>query len=1062
MTGDKSITIDYSKRPMAPDSVRTLLGKEALPTKGKDANPKYTITITLDKALAPTDTLMTTLFSLGVPTSVILSTEESNGTLKHGATIPIEAGWTLLARLDGTKWSKSRQGAIEAYADAVLASDPLFSGFPTTHLQGMDSAKIMAEILRRIVSTGVPLEETAGKWGLDLTIDQARSLLLAMTPRLSTSDSAKLFPPPPIGSIADLDIQGTLRRDGSPLPIVGSFRSDKPLASAKLAIFQDSTDVSSKFVFVPTYILNSTEWSFEASASIRTQDALPGKYTLKLVLEDIQGRSFSVKADFTLEEAADKTSPTIVLVKPATAKGTEIPFDSSRVRVVWKMVDPTGIDESSVRIDGGEAVRSGESEWSADIRVPATGLETAILIEGKNTRGFGALEQIWITRAKDTTHPTLSRLSEDRTLPFDSSIASVSWRAWDNDGIRSASLDGSPVAVRVDGIYSSVRDLSIGRNKFTILVEDSTGNTKTDSVIIDRSRDAKGPSVSISSPFPGTVLEYSTSTVAVVASASDPSGIDSFLIQGKTATNSSGTYRGEVSVPPTGAPFGIKIRAVDKLGNPSETTLVVTRRMPPDSLPPQMTLLSPSTTSGTIVPFDSTGILIRWKIVDVRGLADTALRISGIRAVRENDSTWSARVPLRPNGEPTPIASVATNSKGFASTVVVSVARRRDMVSPTCKAGLPAQTKTPFDSSRTNLQWTISDNHMLASASVNGKAWPNIAGKTSTTLETRDTLVVGRNLFRLLVADSSGNTALDSIVVVRDPDTTRPRIAGSSFPSGPVPFAKTATVSFQVDDNDQVNSVTINGRTPTKSGSIHSLVLDLDSGRIPLQVTAKDRNGNTATENFTLEVELKDRDDNVVPFKKMPDSKIWTTKNLQTKPSNTSVKAGLNVNFCINENCSTYGRDYSWAMAMDLPAVCDTQVCEIAQPLRHQGLCMSGFHVPTKEEWQSLLTASAKGGPDSLGISRLKSSAATDAWTATGGDHSGTDAYGFTLLPTSSQNQGRGGSDMSQYWLPADATGTSAAIFQVVQQSRFTVDTKRATTISSFRSQQGLLRCIAD
>jgi uncharacterized protein (TIGR02145 family) len=77
---------------------------------------------------------------------------------------------------------------------------------------------------------------------------------------------------------------------------------------------------------------------------------------------------------------------------------------------------------------------------------------------------------------------------------------------------------------------------------------------------------------------------------------------------------------------------------------------------------------------------------------------------------------------------------------------------------------------------------------------------------------------------------------------------------------------------------------------------------------------------------------------------------------------------------------------------MDLPFKCNETLstgdedCEISEP--RQGLCPSGWHIPTIDEW-GVLT-------DFAGSDEGKKLKAKDGWES---DGNGTDGYGFTALP---------------------------------------------------------------
>ena len=113
---------------------------------------------------------------------------------------------------------------------------------------------------------------------------------------------------------------------------------------------------------------------------------------------------------------------------------------------------------------------------------------------------------------------------------------------------------------------------------------------------------------------------------------------------------------------------------------------------------------------------------------------------------------------------------------------------------------------------------------------------------------------------------------------------------------------------------------------------------------------------------------------------------VWMAENLNFETDSS---------FCYNNNesnCAKYGRLYKWAVAVDKPeSECGyTYTCSL--PSRNiQGVCPSGWHLPSKAEWETLFDA--VGGQSTVG-KVLKS---MDGWYSSSGN--GTDAFGFSVLP---------------------------------------------------------------
>ena len=113
-------------------------------------------------------------------------------------------------------------------------------------------------------------------------------------------------------------------------------------------------------------------------------------------------------------------------------------------------------------------------------------------------------------------------------------------------------------------------------------------------------------------------------------------------------------------------------------------------------------------------------------------------------------------------------------------------------------------------------------------------------------------------------------------------------------------------------------------------------------------------------------------------------SQTWMAQNLNYETSHS---------YCYNDdasNCAKYGRLYTWTAATTA--------------------CPSGWHLPSKVEWDTLITA--VGGSKTAG----KVLKATSGWDS---DGNGTDSFGFSALPAG----GRGGGgyyysegDCADFW----------------------------------------------
>ena len=136
---------------------------------------------------------------------------------------------------------------------------------------------------------------------------------------------------------------------------------------------------------------------------------------------------------------------------------------------------------------------------------------------------------------------------------------------------------------------------------------------------------------------------------------------------------------------------------------------------------------------------------------------------------------------------------------------------------------------------------------------------------------------------------------------------------------------------------------------------------------------------------------MKDeRDGQVYRITKIGDQ-TWMAENLNYDPGDISSMGSYAWSGCYDndpENCKVYGRLYTWEVAMNNADCAFGKTCSPSGV--QQGICPDGWHLPSKDDWNSLWTA--VGGTSTAGT-KLKSSS---GWNSNG---NGEDAYGFSVLP---------------------------------------------------------------
>jgi uncharacterized protein (TIGR02145 family) len=102
-------------------------------------------------------------------------------------------------------------------------------------------------------------------------------------------------------------------------------------------------------------------------------------------------------------------------------------------------------------------------------------------------------------------------------------------------------------------------------------------------------------------------------------------------------------------------------------------------------------------------------------------------------------------------------------------------------------------------------------------------------------------------------------------------------------------------------------------------------------------------------------------------------------------------------------NCVIYGRLYDWSTAMSFASSCNSSTCSSQIQSPHRGICPSGWHIPSSEDWGKL-TRYADGTSGTFdgyySPTAGKYLKAASGWNSYGGvNGNGTDQHGFSALP---------------------------------------------------------------
>jgi len=136
-------------------------------------------------------------------------------------------------------------------------------------------------------------------------------------------------------------------------------------------------------------------------------------------------------------------------------------------------------------------------------------------------------------------------------------------------------------------------------------------------------------------------------------------------------------------------------------------------------------------------------------------------------------------------------------------------------------------------------------------------------------------------------------------------------------------------------------------------------------------------------------------------------TQTWMAQNLNYKTSNGKsrcypISGHSNPDDADNANCTKFGRLYDWVTAMGFDESCYSKSCASQIKAKHQGICPSGWHIPSQTEWRTLMPLNKDGShtddPKLIATSGWKVGYLGEfGQDSIGGN--GTDTYGFTALP---------------------------------------------------------------
>ncbi|MDR2556039.1 MAG: hypothetical protein LBC64_11530 [Fibromonadaceae bacterium] len=179
-------------------------------------------------------------------------------------------------------------------------------------------------------------------------------------------------------------------------------------------------------------------------------------------------------------------------------------------------------------------------------------------------------------------------------------------------------------------------------------------------------------------------------------------------------------------------------------------------------------------------------------------------------------------------------------------------------------------------------------------------------------------------------------------------------------------------------------------------------------------------------------------------------TQTWFQRNLNYVVEGSKCGNGSSLSDANTATCDTYGRLYNWATAMNLPASCNSSSCATSISAKHQGICPSGWHIPSDADWDALTTA--VGGFKIAG----KYLKATNGWN---GVDNGEDKFGFAALPGGGYSYSYANYDVGYYgsWWSA-----SEDYSDIAYSWRMSYDSEYAGWDQNYKNDLFSVRCLKD
>lgn len=608
--------VDISESASVPDSSWIVVAGTSRRAAIIPGTSKISVDEPLDRDPGQ-DTLRWTLFARSIRFAQIDNLHATDGTWRIVAVRRDTLASTLLRRADGSLFPATFDGALQAYARALVDGEPFTKGFPRNVPAGFDILAVRARALRTAASSGIPLAEIVKVWNLDLGYDSARAALLELDPRISTADSISLFPSSSISLESPLGLGGALRQKAeSSTAIQGLVLARNGIASIGFEILDSlGNDASTGFVVgmrrLPSLQNAAWDLDIDGQAALRAATAGPGSYRLRARVKDGADGTASFEFRFKVLSAADTSPPALKRVAPAAAD-TVLDWRADSVDIVLEASSPIGID--SVLVGTRLAAQGLQGTYKARVPAPVEGGSAKIVLAAVDKDGRRRTDTLAVSR-RSRTVPSFQVLEPPGgVVAFSAASFRVVLRVRDPMGISDTSVAIQGVrATRLDDSTWSA-DISSPapgkRDSVRFSARNRDGVAGSGAFEARRLADTTGPVVACNLPASDSV-PLGTKLFDLECTATDSQAIDRLKVNDKLMTfGGNGHYSFELALGADGTP--IVLQAWDAGGNSSRYDWTIHQDCSTDTIKVDESRV---TTSFCLPQYGSGGASATWKII---------------------------------------------------------------------------------------------------------------------------------------------------------------------------------------------------------------------------------------------------------------------------------------------------------------------------------------------------------------------------------------------------------------------------------------------------------------